>query len=706
MEKSSIDILWVAVCSFLVFIMQAGFLCVEAGSSRSKNFINVALKNIIDAGLALLVFWAFGFGLMFGITQAGWFGTDQFVPSLDDNGVWKSTFFVFQAMFCSTAVTILSGAVAERVPIITYGVFAIVIAGVIYPVAGHWAWNGFYLGEMEGWLGRMGFVDFAGSTVVHSAGGWVALAILLQVGPREGRFPKDGPPREIPGASIPLAVLGVLLLWFGWFGFNAGSTLEFNNLVPRIVANTLLASSAGLVAAALLSHMAFGKIESAGTMNGTLAGAVSITACCHCVPAPYAVVIGAIGGLICIGGMKLLERFRIDDVVGAVPVHLFAGIWGTLAVALFGNPTLINTGLSFTQQLTVQLTGIVVIGLWAFLTASLLCWGVGKLMRLRVTPEEESIGLNVSEHGASTEVLEFFRVMETQALTGNLSLRVPEEPFTEIGLIAHRYNQVMEKLESSNARTEAIVRSSVGGIVTLAANGFLMTSINPAGLAMFRLSLEADIMGKPLTQLLHFAFESEPDTPWPLADQLSPLAAGRKAVALIVRRPDGSSIPVELTVAAFTVSGETTYTLTFSDISEKMEADRRLRIGENEKLALLESMDESVVIADSKGLISEFNKAASDFLGIARDHVGSHIERLFPQAVRERVRYGVTRLCSSRNDPAIGEVISANVLAQGDRDTPVELIFRRIEVLGSVSLLLLIRPRRGQRSARFQTLPF
>jgi Amt family ammonium transporter len=706
MEKTSLDILWVAVCSFLVFVMQAGFLCVEAGSSRSKNFINVALKNVLDAGLALLVFWAVGFGLMFGVTQGGWIGTNEFVPGLDDNGVWKSTFFVFQAMFCSTAVTILSGAVAERVPITTYAVFAILIGGLIYPVAGHWAWNGLYLGEATGWLGRMGFVDFAGSTVVHAAGGWVALAVLLQVGARSGRFPKDGPPREIPGASIPMAVLGILLLWFGWFGFNAGSTLEFNNLVPRIIANTLLATSAGLVAGAALLYAGWGKLEPSGTMNGALAGAVAITACCHCVPAPYSVIIGAVGGVICILGMKLLDRLRIDDVVGAVPVHLGAGIWGTLCVALFGNPELIGTGLSLGRQLLVQVIGIVVIGFWAFAIGWIMCWVVGRFMRLRVTEEEEAIGLNVSEHGASTEVLEFLRVMEQQARTGNLALRVPEEPFTEIGLIAHRYNQVMDRLETSNARTEAIVRSSVAGIVTLSANGYLVTSINPAGLAMFRFTGAIDYLSKPLTQLLHFAFEAEPDTPWPLADQLPRLAADRNAVALVTRRPDGTHLPVELTVAAFTVADETTFTLTFSDLTEKIEASRQLRVGRDERVALFESMDESVVIADSRGMIREFNAAAAGFLGLAVDAIGAHVERLFPTAVRERVRYGVSRLCASRNDPALGEVITANFLSAGDREVPVELVFRRIEVLGNVSLLLLVRPRRSMRNPRFQSLPF
>jgi Amt family ammonium transporter len=708
-EKALIDILWVAVCSFLVFIMQAGFLCVEAGQSRSKNFINVALKNILDAGIAVLAFWFVGYGLMFGASHGGWIGGTEFLPSLNGHGVWSATFFVFQTMFCSTAVTILSGAVAERVRIVAYALISVVISAVIYPIAGHWVWNGQLLGEVNGWLAQLGFIDFAGSTVVHSLGGWIALAALLQIGPRTGRFPEGQPPQRIPGADIPLSVLGVLFLLFGWFGFNGGSTLAFNDIVPRIIANTLLSSSAAMIAAAVLSLLLTTKIEVDWTMNGALAGAVSITACCHCVSPPMAIVVGAIGGLICVGTTELLEKLKIDDVVGAVPVHLTPGIWGTLAVGIFGAPELIGTGLSRGQQLVAQLTGIAAVGTWAFGVAWIAVWTIGRISRLRVTPEEEAIGLNVSEHDASTEILDFFRVMDTQATSGDLTLRVPEEPFTEVGQIARRYNRVIDKLETSVARTDAIIRTSQAAILTVTERGYLITGLNPAGEEMFRTtSREAE--GTSATTLLDLTTESDPDTPQPLASLLGRLAEERRLAEFRVRRADASRLPVEIAVARSTVAGESFYTLTITDLSARHAADVASRVGRDERRALLESMDESVVITDERGQIREYNDAAAGFLGLGEGDVGGSIDRIFPRGVRDRIRYGVTRLVATRNDPTLGQVIETNVLGRGDRETPARLIFRRIEVTGSVSLLLLLRPPRAYEAAagggRFQSLPF
>lgn len=249
MDKSMLDAIWVLICAGLVFLMQAGFMCLESGSTRSKNSINVAFKNLTDIGISVVMFWAFGFALMFGASESGWIGTTGFFPSVGQTGIWTAAFFVFQAMFCGTAITIVSGSVAERMRFSGYLIMAGLLAGVIYPLFGHWAWSGTILGVKTGWLGVRGFIDFAGATVVHSVAGWVALAAVLCIGPREGRFPPGAPPQKITGHNLPVAMLGTVLLWFGWFGFNGGSALTVNDQVPVLLANTLLAGASGLVAA-------------------------------------------------------------------------------------------------------------------------------------------------------------------------------------------------------------------------------------------------------------------------------------------------------------------------------------------------------------------------------------------------------------------------------------------------------------------------
>jgi len=221
MGKSTSDILWVLISAGLVFMMQAGFLCLEAGLTRTKNAINVAMKNLSDFGITVFLYWLFGFALMFGATKGGWIGSTHFFTPVGQGSAWLATFFLFHVMFCGTAVTIISGAVAERIRFSSYLIIAILVAGFVYPVFGHWAWGGAYAGS-PGWLSKLGFIDFAGSTVVHSIGGWVALALLFVIGPREGRFPKGQKPRKIPGSNLPQAMLGVLLLWIGWMGFNGG----------------------------------------------------------------------------------------------------------------------------------------------------------------------------------------------------------------------------------------------------------------------------------------------------------------------------------------------------------------------------------------------------------------------------------------------------------------------------------------------------
>jgi ammonium transporter, Amt family len=446
------DLQWVLICAGLVFLMQPGFMCLESGLTRSKNNINVAVKNLADFGISVALFWLFGYGLMFGLSKGGLIGTTDFFIDIGDDSSFGA-FFLFQAMFCSTSTTIVSGAVAERLKFSSYIIASGIISGIVYPIFGHWAWNGMndsYKG-FTGWLGNLGFVDFAGCTVVHSIGAWVSLALLLIIGPRHGRFSVE----KINGSNLPLSVLGVMLLWIAWFGFNGGSIFVFNNQVPRILVNTLMGGVAGMISGCFFGWRKYKLPEVEFLMNGTIAGLVSITASCHVVSTPEAVIIGATGAYLMLFAKAQLEKRKIDDAVDAVAVHGIGGTWGVLAVALFGQPELLGTGLTSFEQLLVQLLGILVCFVWAFGIAWLLLNLTNRFFPLRVSIEDEEIGLNVSEHRAKTEVYDLLMAMDEQVKTQNLGLRVPVEPFTEVGHIATRYNQVIESLEKSTSQLQA-----------------------------------------------------------------------------------------------------------------------------------------------------------------------------------------------------------------------------------------------------------
>ncbi|MEO0705344.1 MAG: hypothetical protein AAF050_06735, partial [Cyanobacteria bacterium J06649_5] len=270
-----LDAAWVIGCAGLVLLMQPGFMCLESGLTRSKNSINVAVKNLADLGISICFFWGFGYALMFGASQAGWIGTSGFFLDIESDAK-LAAFFLFQMMFCGTATTIVSGALAERQRFQGYIVIAVVISGLIYPIFGHWAWNDVNTAELSGWLGRLGFVDFAGSSVVHSIGGWVSLAALLIVGPRTGRFTASGR-HKIHGSNLPFSVLGVMLLWVGWLGFNGGSTFALSDQVPKIIVHTVLAGGAGMIAAGGLGWYQVRVVEAETLINGSIAGLVSIT---------------------------------------------------------------------------------------------------------------------------------------------------------------------------------------------------------------------------------------------------------------------------------------------------------------------------------------------------------------------------------------------------------------------------------------------
>ncbi|NWG47148.1 MAG: ammonium transporter [Alphaproteobacteria bacterium] len=437
-----LDLAWVILSTFLVLLMQAGFLCLETGLIRAKNSINVAIKNIGDLCLTSLLFWAIGFGFMFGASDIGLLGLDGFLfdGSFGEGAVDPelAAFFFFQLAFCGTSVTIVSGAVAERMSFRGYVVVAALLGGLVYPLFGHWAWGGIPGANEGGWLERLGFVDFAGSTVVHSIGGWVALAALILIGPRLGRFGRSG--RTIEGHNLAFSVLGVFFLWIGWFGFNGGSTLELNALVPVILTNTLLAGAAGGVFGLGYSWWRDERPNALAGMSSVLAGLVAITANCHLVSFDEAILIGAIGGLIAIEGDKLLVRLQIDDAVSAVPVHLFAGVWGTLAVALFGVPAgemLSSFGI---QTLGVAAAAAVGLGI-----SFPVLWIASRAFPLRVSHKAERQGLNIVEHGASSALQDLLDAMEGQRRTGDFRRNVPVEPFTEAGVIAAHYNRVVQR---------------------------------------------------------------------------------------------------------------------------------------------------------------------------------------------------------------------------------------------------------------------
>ncbi|MBW4436382.1 MAG: ammonium transporter [Pleurocapsa minor GSE-CHR-MK-17-07R] len=566
-----LDTLWIVITAAVVFLMQAGFLCLETGLTRSKNNINAAMKNLTDFGLTTLIFWLFGYGLMFGRNLGGFVGVSDF--ALDYNGTDTSSFgfFFFQVMFCGAAVTILAGSIAERVGFSAYLIMAAFGAIVIYPLFGNWVWNGLNFGEFNGWLAQLGFRDFAGSSVVHSLGGWISLAAIIIVGARANRFPKDGPPRRIPGADVPLATLGVMLLWFGWFGFNAGSTIVMNSdQAPRILVNTIIASSAGMIVTLAVGWRVRKRPEVDLILNGSLAGAVGITASCYAVSLPASIIIGGVSGLVMLLVDGLLERFRLDDAVGAVPVHLGAGVWGTLAVGIFGQPELLNTGLGRIEQIGVQVLGIVVCAVWAFGLSYIAFNIINRIRPLRVTDKEEFEGLNVSEHGATTELYDFFTVMDEQAETGDLSKRVPVEPFTEVGRIADRYNRLMDSLEVLSTRTDAIVRTALDGIVTFtrSAESLLVETINPAAEKMFGYQ-GGDLSGHPVALLIGA------DTTTLPFDLNEVIRRGGYRETL-GRRSDGSLFPMEVVVTQAQVGGHTLFTGTFRDITNRKLAEEQL----------------------------------------------------------------------------------------------------------------------------------
>ncbi|MCC6145370.1 MAG: ammonium transporter, partial [Candidatus Hydrogenedentes bacterium] len=610
------EVQWMLVTGGLVFLMQAGFMCLESGLTRSKNSINVAIKNLTDFVITFLIFWLLGFGIMFGTSERGFTGVDHFVLAFEHITPWLCAFFFFQAMFAATSATILSGAIAERIHFGAYCTMCAVTSGLVYPVTGHWIWNAAAEIGGGGWLQNMGFVDFAGSTVVHSVGGWISLAAVLILGPRVGRFVPGESPRKITGHNVPLSVLGALLLFMGWFGFNGGSTLALNEQVPMIFVNTALGACAGALAMLLLGWSIGGRPDVEYVINGTLAGLVAITANCHAVGAAHAALIGAVGGVVCLVSGWLLEALRVDDAVGAIPVHLAAGIWGTLATGLFGNLELLGTGLNRSGQIFVQCEGILAAGLWAFGVSYLIFSAINRIRPLRITADQEQRGLNIAEHGASTELIDLLTAMDRQGRAGDLSMRVPVEPFTEVGQIARRYNQVMDLLQRAVSRAEAIVRDLQDGVLTFARDG-LVLSLNPGAEKLFGVRAE-DLVGQPVTLLFAGAAGGVLDMPRLLRAQ-----DGRGPLPASARHGERGEFPVEVNLSRTETIEGPMYTALVRDITRRkaaedaLEASRALILTQNRAMAHLAAL-EAARRGDLDNVLEEIVRVSADTLKLGR----------------------------------------------------------------------------------------
>jgi len=407
--KVALDTIWVVVTACLVFFMNAGFAMLESGLCQAKNAVNILAKNFIVFAVSSLAFWVLGFGLMFGdgtpfIGLNGWFlsGADNspaageayqgVFASLNWTGVPLAAKFFFQLVFAGTAATIVSGAVAERVKFLSFILFSFALVALIYPVGGHWAWGG-------GWLGTAGFKDFAGSTVVHSIGGWAALMGVIILGPRIGKYSASGRVQPIPGHNMGFATLGTLILWLGWFGFNPGSTMAADvELIATVALNTNMAAAAGCLAATAVAWIVLGKPDLSMILNGTLAGLVAITAPCAFVTTASSVIIGTLAGVLVVSAVLFFDRVKLDDPVGALSVHLVNGVFGTLAVGLFATEGGLFAGGGVALTLT-QIKGILAVGAFTA-AASAVVWYVLKLtIGIRVSAEEEREGLDTGEHG-------------------------------------------------------------------------------------------------------------------------------------------------------------------------------------------------------------------------------------------------------------------------------------------------------------------
>ena len=399
-QSNAINTVWVALCAAMIFFMEAGFAFLEAGFIRAKNAMSIIAKVIIDVIFGGISFFVIGFGIAYGVSN-GWFSFEFGIPDFDlglDLSVSNNLFFFIQFGFAVAAISIVSGALAERMKLWSYAIFVIIFCGVMYPLVANWVWN------PNGWLALRGFNDFAGSAAVHAMGGFSALAAAIVLGPRIGKYSQNGETNTIPGHNLPLASIGAFILWFGWFGFNPGSTLgAVGNweLIGSVILNTFLASAAGGISTMFYTYFSYGKIDITMVINGILAGLVSITAGCNVVGPFSAILIGLIAGVVVDLAVVLFDRLKVDDPVGAIAVHGINGLFGTIAVGLFAN----GDGLIFgggTSLFLTQVIGVLTIAIFSFLFTFLLMKFLKSTIGIRVTENEENIGLDTVFFGINS----------------------------------------------------------------------------------------------------------------------------------------------------------------------------------------------------------------------------------------------------------------------------------------------------------------
>ncbi|MFZ4763109.1 MAG: ammonium transporter [Alphaproteobacteria bacterium] len=449
------QILWLISCSLLVFLMLLGMACFETGMVRAKNSINVSIKKLMDMCLVTIGFWSIGYGLMQGSSLYGLIGTEGFFFNPEDDG-YAISFFFFQLMICVIATSIASGAAAERLSFKGYLFTVFVTSVLIYPAVGHWVWGMAENGDKAGWLGKLGFIDFAGAGVVHMVGGAVGLSLIKLVGARIGRYGFET--KKIEGNNIPLSVVGVLLLWIGWLGFNAGNSVSFIDDIPVIMINLMLCPVASGLTVLFIVWRIEGKPKAEGFIQGILCGLVAISAGTIFLSPIASLVVGVVAGIIYIGGVKFIEKRKLDDVASIISIHLLNGAWGLLAVGLFGDLEKIHSGLARQEQIVAQLLGVLVIAIFSIAVSFIILRIFNRFIPLRVNQQNEMLGLDVSEHGASTAMLELLIEMDRQRKEGDFSRFVTLDDTTEAGQIGQFYNHVLARVQSEIQAREVVTQ--------------------------------------------------------------------------------------------------------------------------------------------------------------------------------------------------------------------------------------------------------
>lgn len=577
---------WLLLCAVIVLLMQAGFMCVESGLVREKNSISVAVKNLADLLVSIASFWMIGFSIMFGATVWGLFGVGRWLPDFAASDS-LAAFFVFQAVFCGTATTIVSGAVAERMRFHGYLISCVCISALLYPVVGHWVWASGIDGVAVGWLEGLGFRDFAGSTVVHSVGGWAALASCIVIGPRMGRFRKHGKPREIQPSNLTLAYLGTFILFFGWFGFNCGSTFKATSDIAPVAVNTLLGACFGGLSSMLLSSLRAGVPDPRSIINGLLGGLVGITASGSMIDPKSAALIGAIAGVVVMLAEQLLVRLRIDDAVGAIPVHGFCGAWGTIAFALFIRADELAPGLSRGEFLAVQVFGVLATFGFVFSGTYLLLRGVGLLYRLRVDPETERLGLNVAEHNASSRLLDLAVSMDAAAKMRKLdpNCKVQPEFGTAIGDLIDSYNTMVDHIcDDQSALAEATERAeSLTAILDDSPNEIVIVHADSGH--VFSLNRGARVnLQRNEEELKELTFDCLFETEFGELKQFRLTAfdnqTGYTQQSAMAIRKDGSTYPASISVQHAEFLGHEVLVILAVDMTNQVELKERLHAAE------------------------------------------------------------------------------------------------------------------------------